>query len=622
MPPTEKASLDEALNEYKHHKIIELCDKDTQGFYSGVFPRCKKEGTARVILNLRGLNQFIEKVHFKMDTIKEVIHLIGHNYYFASIDFKNAYFSVPVAPHLRHYFRFLWQEDHYQFTCLPQGLSSAPRIFTKLMKPVFAYLRSHGYTAICYIDDCILISESEDHLISGINFALRLFDSLGLTVNVKKSVLHPVQEIEFLGFLLNSQELSVKLTQRKIQKIYDMGKELYKKQSVTIRQLASFIGNLVAMEPAMKNAPLYYKPLEIVRNEALKSYNGNYEAYICLSSETKTLIDWWIQNIDSQFRKIETFRTFDFEVYSDASLTGWGGSFGSLTTGGLWGVEDLAHINILELKAALFTLKALCSHLSDKYIQLRMDNTTAVACVNNMGSIKPSLLSVTKQLIQWADSRNITLTAAHIPGVDNVIADKASREFNIDIEWMLSPQIFHKLCAVMGTPDIDLFATRINKQLPKFISWRPDPEAFFTDAFLYSWCDFNYGYVFPPFSLVSRVLQKIRQHHNTLLVILPLWTTRPWFSQALELLVEPPYLLPRNCLVLPQDPQAKHPLNKLTLAAMKLSGKHSLRMTYRNQLQTFSSIHGEMEQNPNIGCISTNGCYFVMKGKLVHFALL
>ena len=59
-----------------------------------------------------------------------------------SIDLRDAYYSIPVSPTYRKYLKFIWRDQLYQFTCLPMGLSSSPRIFTKIMKPVFAHLRS------------------------------------------------------------------------------------------------------------------------------------------------------------------------------------------------------------------------------------------------------------------------------------------------------------------------------------------------------------------------------------------------------------------------------------------------------------------------------------------------
>ena len=63
----------------------------------------------------------------------------------ASIDLRDAYFSVPIDKEHQKYLKFFSRGTLYQFTCLAQGLSSAPCLFTKLMKPVFSYLRELGH---------------------------------------------------------------------------------------------------------------------------------------------------------------------------------------------------------------------------------------------------------------------------------------------------------------------------------------------------------------------------------------------------------------------------------------------------------------------------------------------
>ena len=111
--------------------------------------------------------------------------------------FKDTYFSVFVRPEDRKWLQFMWKNQVFQFTCLPQGLSSAPRIFTKLLKPVFSHLRKLGIAVSCYIDDCIFLTTSEKELLENVRYALRLFDELGLTVSVRKSVQVSTQVVEF-----------------------------------------------------------------------------------------------------------------------------------------------------------------------------------------------------------------------------------------------------------------------------------------------------------------------------------------------------------------------------------------------------------------------------------------
>jgi hypothetical protein len=115
-------------------------------FISRIFIRPKKDGTYRLILNLKKLNNFVKYHHFKMETIHTATQLMKKNCYMASIDLRDAYYSVP-------YLKFSWRNVLYRFTCLPNGLASAPRIFTKLLKPVYATLRSQGHVSFGYIDD-------------------------------------------------------------------------------------------------------------------------------------------------------------------------------------------------------------------------------------------------------------------------------------------------------------------------------------------------------------------------------------------------------------------------------------------------------------------------------------
>ena len=79
-----------------------------------------------------------------------------------SFDISDAYYSVNVHVDDRKYLRFLFQEKLYQFTCLPQGLSSAPRVFTKLLKIPLSHLRKvEKVNSSIYIDDLFVEDKNE-----------------------------------------------------------------------------------------------------------------------------------------------------------------------------------------------------------------------------------------------------------------------------------------------------------------------------------------------------------------------------------------------------------------------------------------------------------------------------
>ena len=100
------------------------------------------------------------------------------------------------------------------------------------------------------------------------------------------------------------------------------------------------------------------------------------------------------------------------------------------------------------------------------------------------------------------------VSAAHIPGTQNTEADSSSRKFNEAIQWKLSFHLFQKISSMFGNPTLDFFASCINYQIYRYISWKPDPKALAIDAFSIKW-NTEFYYIFPPFSLLGKVTAKM-----------------------------------------------------------------------------------------------------------------
>ena len=294
------------------------------------------------------------------------------------------------------------------------------------------------------------------------------------------------------------------------------------------------------------------------------------------------------KNVESRYRNVRE-REPDKTLFTDASNEGWGAVLGISSTGGRWlECEKALHINALELRAILFGLKSLCSQFRNVHIRLRADNTTAVAYINNMGGIKSvDCDRCAREIWLWCFDRDIWISAEHLPGSENVLADRESRVFHDETEWMLSSLVFEKLTQLLGKVDIDLFASRLNKQCEKYISWKPDPYAHFVNAFDCCWGNLNF-YAFSPFSLISRVLAKILKDEAAGIVVVPLWTTQLWFPRLLKMIAAKPVVLPLNVLSLPYR-EGFHPLHKkLRLMACRVSGNLSDVRDYRKTLPTCS----------------------------------
>ena len=111
------------------------------------------------------------------------------------------------------------------------------------------------------------------------------------------------------------------------------------------------------------------------------------------------------------------------------------------------------------------------------------DNTTAISYINKKGGLKSHECNkIAKEIWIWCTSRDVHISAAHIPSKDNFEGGKNYRKFQDATEWHLNPKIYKAVCDTFGTPEIDLFASRINSQTEKYVSWKPKPEAFAVDA--------------------------------------------------------------------------------------------------------------------------------------------
>ena len=176
------------------------------GFYSRIFLVPKKNGKLCPVINLSLLNRYIKKQSFKMETVKSVRQSIMNNDWAVFIDLTDAYLHVPIHPQSRSYLRFVHEDQIFQVTALPFGMSLSPWIFTKLMDVIAAHLCQNTISVFPYLDDWLIKYLIRNRLLYQTKYCLQLIQNLGFIPNLKKSELIPALNFTFIGMEFLTQQ--------------------------------------------------------------------------------------------------------------------------------------------------------------------------------------------------------------------------------------------------------------------------------------------------------------------------------------------------------------------------------------------------------------------------------
>ena len=292
------------INKLRLKGVLKVTSLEPGEFISPIFLRPKPDGSHRMILNPKTFNEFVQYHHFKMDTPESAIRMMKPGCCMASIDLEDAYYSVPDAKEHQKYLKFMFNGTLYQNTCLPNSLSSAPCIFTKLLKPVYASLHTLGHLSLGYMDDSYLQVETAKECSSSIKATALFFNRLGFHLHPTKSVFIPTQTLTFLGFRLDFLSMTVSPTREKIIKTVEACQRLKNMTKPRISEVAEVIGLLVSIFPGVQFGPLHYRFLERDKTHALITHKGDYKSDMTLTSSSVAELAWWIENMPHSSRDI------------------------------------------------------------------------------------------------------------------------------------------------------------------------------------------------------------------------------------------------------------------------------------------------------------------------------
>ena len=410
--------------------------KGTQLSPFGVIPK-SQPGKWRLILDLSSpegssVNDGIEPElcslqYLRMDEVVRQIARMGQGTMMAKMDIESAYRMVPVHPSDRLLLGMQWKGDIFFDTRLPFGLRSAPKIFTVVADALQWIFQENrvGWVAH-YLDDFITLGPpggQECH--HNMELMLRFCQQLGVPIAPSKCM-GPAIQLVFLGFEIDTQGLTVRLPEEKLQRTRAKVLEWVDRKACKKRDLESLLGHLQHAATVVRPGRTFVRRLIELLASADKAGR-----WIRLNAPTRSDLRWWLQYMEG-WNGVSLMPRLSLPaviVESDAS--------GSWGCGALWGTQwfqwqwrDGAPEWLIapkELLPILFAVAVWGPHWVGRLVVCQCDNMAVVSVVNSGYSRDNAMMHLLRCLFFMVAHFQIQIKAVHVAGVVNVAAYALSR---------------------------------------------------------------------------------------------------------------------------------------------------------------------------------------------------
>ncbi|CAC5356039.1 unnamed protein product [Mytilus coruscus] len=191
------------------------------------------------------------------------------------------------------YLRFYLQNQAFQFKALCFGPTSAPRVFTKIVSVVAAYLRTKNIRLVVYLDDWLIINQQKAHLCLDRAECLNLLVSLGFIVNKEKSKLVPSQKLIYLGAFFDLEKGLIFPTQERIDKLNLAIQKIMKEIQVTALDFLHLLGIMASCIELIPNARLYMRPIQLHLLSFWRPACQEFKTLVPVTQHLKSHLIWW-----------------------------------------------------------------------------------------------------------------------------------------------------------------------------------------------------------------------------------------------------------------------------------------------------------------------------------------
>lgn len=481
----------------------------------------------RMVLDCSLLNEYILRYRFKLENVSSILPYLNQGSFMVKLDLKQGYYHVPMSLNSQKYLGFGWifneKTRFFCFSQMPFGLSSAPHIFTKILRPFLLRWRRSGFQVSVYLDDFFAAANDFILLKQQIFCIVKDLTEAGFIINVEKSSIEPVQEMEYLGFLFNTISYNVSIPQNKFEKILcKLDKCIGFFPEFSARTILSLAGVLVSNR-------LVFGDLVLLRTRSFYQFVGicaDWDSLFMANSYLLKDLQFWKENLSYlATRSLQDKECKFLEIFSDASSFACAAVFNNqgkqLVAYHRFDVEQKERSSTWrELFAIKLAIECFYSYFAGFDVKIFVDNQ-AVPYIVRKGSMKEHLQCLALQISELCSKYKIGLYPIWIPREHNALADFYSKCKDYD-DWAISPVLFSSLCKIFGSPTLDIFASSENSKTPRFFSrfWCPDSVG--ADCFNYRW-NKEFCWAVPPFNLIPKTLQHFHRFGNKMLLLVPFW---------------------------------------------------------------------------------------------------
>lgn len=521
--------VSEAIKDLLDRGLIEKC-REKPYVVNPLTVSIQNSGKKRLILDLREVNVHLWKQAVKYEDIKVALSYMKKGCFQIKFDLTSAYQFVDIYYPHTIYLGFSWVDKDgsivfYKFLVLPFGISSACYLFTKLTKPLVKKWRREGKMVTMFLDDGYGCGDSYDN---GMRLSQDIKGDLllsGFIPNATKCIWVPVQILEFLGVMLDSENGIIYIPDRRLNKVIEcisaVELSLKEHRRVQVRKLASLIGQLISMSVVIGNvSQIMTRHLSI---DVLTA--KHWDQFVPVNKESLEQLEFWKSNLQSiNSRSVFESHKCSKVVYSDASHTGFAGYEVSTVQGishGMWSEDESSKPSTWrELVAVYRVLQSLIHMLRHQRVKWYTDNQ-GVKSIVAKGSMKQELQSIALGIFALCLENSVVLEMEWIPRTQNEIADYLSKIVDYD-DWGISSTVLQMIERSLGKLEIDWFASEHNAKFDKFYSRFWNKSCIGVDAFSVCWGD-QEGLFVPPIAVLPRVIRKMTVDRARGVIVIPLW---------------------------------------------------------------------------------------------------